>query len=82
MNDDTIGGIVDNAVGPMTDELDRLGIDIRRREDGSIVFGPEARDLRRDPRDRPRDQRDLRRDERAPRDGPYDEPDYDPEAPN
>ncbi len=72
---DPVGDLIDNAIDPMSDQLDRLGIDLRRDEDGSITMGPGSRDRR--PRDR-----DFRRDDRAPRDGPYDEPDYDPDAPN
>ncbi len=70
---DAVGDLIDNAVDPMTDQLRDLGIDLRRGEDGSIMIGP-------GPRDRAPREREVRRDERAPRDGSYDEPDYDPDA--
>ena len=60
--EDPVGDLIENAVGPVGEGLDQLGIDIRRGPDGSIQIGP-------DPRDRQREPRAERQ--------PYDEPVYD-----
>ena len=67
---DAVGDLIDNMVDPVADQLQQLGIDVRRGEDGSIQVGP-------GPRDRPRGE--PRREE--PESAPYDEPGYQPDPP-
>lgn len=50
---DPIGDLIENAVDPVADQLQELGIDLRRGEDGGLFVDPIPRDR---PRDRRRDQ--------------------------
>ena len=48
---DPVGDLIDNAVDPVADQLQQLGIDLRRGPDGAISIGPGPRDRPREPRE-------------------------------
>jgi penicillin-binding protein 1A len=46
---DLVGELIDNAVDPVAEQLQQLGIDLRRGDDGSLYIAPGPRDRPREP---------------------------------
>jgi penicillin-binding protein 1A len=61
--EDPVGDLIENAVDPVSDQLQQLGIDLRRGDDGSIQIGPGPRDRSREPREPEEPAEDPRYDE-------------------
>jgi penicillin-binding protein 1A len=69
-DEDAVGDLIDNMVDPVSDQLQQLGIDLHRGEDGTIQIGPGPRD--RGPRDPGTERRggELERQGAGDNDGP------------